>query len=132
MVDPLRSDVEEQLGKARVYSWEEGLPRSDPTNEAVNNLHANPALLKNVRELCQLQATLPGVVADLVRAKKEGRRPSEAEQRVKSAEFKYFCDRWDSLRFNGDGLLTITLAAGTSRSERERVVCPSALRRELI
>jgi len=30
------------------------------------------------------------------------------------------------------GLLTITLAAGTNRSERERVVCPSALRWELI
>jgi len=51
---------------------------------------------------------------------------------VKSAEFKYFCDRWDSLRFNSDGLLTITLAAGTNRSERKRVVCSSALRQELI
>jgi len=89
-------------------------------------------LLRNVKELCQLQATLPGVVANLVRAKKEGRRPSEAEQQVKSAEFKYFCDHWDSLRFNSNGLLTITLAAGTSRSERERVVCPSALRQEFI
>jgi len=48
------------------------------------------------------------------------------------AEFKYFCDRWDSLRFNGDELLTIMLAAGTNSRERERVVCPSALRRKLI
>jgi len=128
---PPRSDVEEQLGKVGTYSWEEGLLRSDPP-KAVNNLHANPTLLSNVKELCRLQATLPGVVTDLVRAKKEGRQPSEAEQRVKSTQFKYFCDRWDSLRFNSDGLLTITLAAGTNHSERERVVCPSALRWELI
>jgi len=132
MVDPSRSNVEEQLGKAGVYSWEEGLLRSELLNEAVNNLHANPALLRNVKELCRFQATLPGVVADLVWAMKEGRQPSEAKQRVKSAEFKYFCDCWDSLRFNSDGLLTITLAAGTDCSERERLVCPSALRRELI
>jgi len=32
-------DVEEQLGKAGVYSWEEGLLRSESPNEAVNNLH---------------------------------------------------------------------------------------------
>jgi len=120
------------LEKAGVYNWEEGLLRSESLNEAVKNLHANPTLLRNVKELCRLQATLPGVVADLVRAKKEGRRPSEAEQRVNSAKFKYFCDCWDSLRFNSDGLLTITLAASTNHSEGERVVCPSALRQELI
>jgi len=129
---PPHSDVEEQLERAGAYSWEEGLLRSDSPNKAVNNLHANPTLLRNVRELCQLQATLPGVVADLVRAKKKERRLSEAAQWVKSTEFKYFCDRWDSLRFNSDGLLTITLAAGTNRREQKRVVCPSALRRDLI
>jgi len=118
--------------KAGIYSWEEGQLWSKPLNKAVNNLHANPTLLKNVKELCRLQATLPGVVADLVRARKEGRRLNEAEQRVRSAEFKYFCDHWDSLQFNGDGLLTITLATGANRRERERVVCPFALRRELI
>jgi len=129
---PPRSDVEEQVEKAGIYSWDEGQLRSEALSKAVNNLHANPTLLRNVKELCRLQATLPGVVADLVRAKKEGRWPSEAEQWVKCVEFKYFCNRWDSLRFNGDGLLTITLAAGTNRHERERVVCPFALRRELI
>jgi len=87
-------------------------------SKAVNNLHANPMLIRNVRELCRLQTTLPGVVADLVRAKKEGRRPGEAEQWMKSAEF--------------NGLLTITLATGIIRRERERVVCPFALRQELI
>jgi len=105
------------LRKAGVYSWEEGQLRSEPLNEAVNNFHANPTLLRNVRELWRLQATLPGVVADLVRAMKEGQHPSEAEQRVKSAEFKHFCDCWDSLRFNRDRLLTITLAVGTNCSE---------------
>jgi len=54
-------------------------------------------LLRNVKELGLLQATLPEVVADLVRAEKEGGQPSEAEQLVKSAEFKYFCNCWDSL-----------------------------------
>jgi len=107
--------MEEKLGKAGTYSWEEGLLRSE-SPKAVNNLHANPILLRNVKELCRFQVTLPGVVADLVRAKKEGRRPSEAEQQVKSTEFKYFCDRWDSLRFNSDGLLTIIIGL--------RVVCP--------
>jgi len=68
---PPRSDVEEQLEKAGVYSWEERQLQSDSLNETVNNLHANPTLLRNVKELCRLQATLPGVVADLVRAKKE-------------------------------------------------------------
>jgi len=117
--------VEEQLEKEGVYGWKEGLLWSECLNEAVNNLHANPTLLRNVKELCRFQATLPGVVADLVRAKK-------AKQQVKSAEITYFCDRWDSLRFNSDGLLAITLAAGTNRSKRERIVYPSALRRKLI
>jgi len=72
------------------------------------------------------------VVADLVRAKKKGRRPSEAEQWVKCAEFKYFCDRWNSLQFNSDGLLTIMLATGVNHQERERAVSPFALRKELI
>jgi len=72
------------------------------------------------------------VVADLVRAKKEGRRPSKAEQRVKCAEFKYFCDRWDSFKFNSNGLLTITLASSTHHQGYERVVCPFAQRRKLI
>jgi len=119
------------VGKAGIYSWE-GQLQSETSSKNVNNLHANPTLLKNVRELCRLQATLPGVVADLVWAKKEGRRPSEAEQRVKCAEFRYLCDCWDSLRFNGNGLLAITLAAGTNRRVREMVVCPSALRQELM
>jgi len=123
--------VEEQIGKAGIYSQEEGQLRSEPPTKTVNNLHANPTRLWEVKELCRLQATLPGVVADLVRAKKAGQRPSEAKQRVKCAELKYFCDRWDSLQFNGDGLLTITLVTGANHQERERIVCPFVLQREL-
>jgi len=51
---------------------------------------------------------------------------------VKCAEFKYFCDCWDSLQFNSDELLTITLATGAINQEQERVVCPFPLCKELI
>jgi len=129
---PPRTDVEEQVDKAGIYSWDERQLRSEATSKAVNNLHANPTLLRNVKEVRQLQDTLPGVIADLVQTKKERQQPSNAEQRVKSAEFKYFRDRWDSLRFNSNGLLTVTLATGTNRREGKRVVWPFALRRELI
>jgi len=72
------------------------------------------------------------MVADLVWAKKEERWPSKVEKRVKCAEFKYFCDCWDCLKFNSNGLLTIVLASGTHHQERERVVCLFTLRQELI
>jgi len=85
---PPRSDVEEQLGKPGAYSWEEGQLRPESCNEAVNNFLANCTQLRNVKELCRHQATLPGVVTDLVQAKKEGRQPSEVEQQVRSAQFK--------------------------------------------
>jgi len=96
--------VEKQIGKAGVYSGAKAQLWSEPSSKAVNNLHANPTLLRNVRKLCRLQAMLPRVVDDLVRAKKKKRRPSETEQRIKCAEFKYFHDRWNFLWFNGDGL----------------------------
>jgi len=54
------------MGKAGIYSWEERRLWSEPSTKDDNNFHANPTLLRNVRELCRLQATLPGVVADLV------------------------------------------------------------------
>lgn len=91
-MDP-HSDVEEQVKKAGVYSWKKGQLRPDSLSSTVNTLHANPTLSRNVRELCKLQTTLPEVVADLVWAKKERQRPSEARHCVKCAEFKCFCDR---------------------------------------
>jgi len=111
--------VEEQIRRAGVYSWKEGQLWSNTPSKAVNTLHAKPTLLQNVRELCKLQAMLSRVVADLVWAK-EVRRPSEVKQQVKCTEFKYFCDRWDSLKFNGDGLLMIMLATGANHQDVRR------------
>jgi len=71
-------------------------------------------------------------MGEIFRAKKEGRRPGEEEQRQKGIEFQQFCHCWNSLRFNSDGFLTISLAADSRHQERERVVCPYPLRRELI
>jgi len=45
--------------------------------EVVQNLHANPVLAGNVRELQRLQESLPGVVVNIYRAKKEEQQPSE-------------------------------------------------------
>jgi len=72
------------------------------------------------------------VVADVYRAKKEGRRPSEEQRRQGCAELRLYCQRWDSLRIGPDGLLTMTLAANNRHPTRERVVCPAVIRRELI
>jgi len=101
-------------------------------SEAVQNLGVNPALAGNARELRKLQENLPGVVADVYRAKKEGRRPSEKQLRQGCAELRLYCQRWDSLRIGPDGLLTMTLAANNRHPTRERIVCPAVIRRELI
>jgi len=71
-------------------------------------------------------------VADIYQAKKERRRPSEERIRQGCAEFWLFCQRWDLLRIGQDGLLTISLAADGRHPEGKKVVCPSAIRRELI
>jgi len=89
-------------------------------------------LVDNVTELRRLQENLPGVVADVYRAKKERRRPSEEQLRQECAELRLFCQCWDSLRSGDDGLLTITLAANGRHPEKRRVVCPTAIHRELI
>jgi len=102
------------------------------TSEGINHLSANPVLADNVRELRRLQESTPGVVADVYRAKKGGQRPSEEQLRQGCAELRLYCQRWDSLRIGADGLLTITLVATNGQSERNRVVCPTAIRRELI
>jgi len=116
------------------YDWDQGQlqPKADIYPEAVNNLRANPVLADDARELRKLQADLPGVVADVYRAKKGGRRPSEEQLRQGCAELRLYCQRWESLRIGLDGLLTITLAATNGHPERKRVVCPAALRRELV
>jgi len=64
------------------------------------------------------------VVADIFRAKKEGRRPSKEQQRQGDFEFQLLCSYWDALKVSPDGLLMITLAADSRQQERDRVVCP--------
>jgi len=57
------------------YDWDQGQlqQKADTPPEVVQNLCANPVLAGNVRELQRLQESLPGVVADVYQAKKEGR-----------------------------------------------------------
>jgi len=116
------------------YDWDQSQlhQRTVTSSEAVNYLRANPVLADNVRELRRLQENTPGVVADVYRAKKGGQRPSEKQLRQGCAEFRLYCQRWDSLRIGPDGLLTITLAATDGSFERNRVICPTAICRELI
>jgi len=60
------------------------------------------------------------------------RRPSDKQRRQGCAELRLYCQRWNSLQIGPDGLLTIFLAANHGQPARERVVCPAAIRRELI
>jgi len=129
---PARFDVEAQLGDGNVYRWEHCNFRPETHSDDVQALRTNPMVYQSVKELCRLQETLPGTVADIFRAKKEGRRPSEEQQRQWDAEFQFFCRHWNSLQICPDGLLTMTLAADNRQQERDRVVCPRILRRELI
>jgi len=124
--------VETELGEGTVYRWEHGHLRTEIHSDDVQALHANPTLYQNVKQLCRFQETLPGTVADIFRAKEEGRRPSEKQQRQGDVEFQLLCRRWDAFKVSPDRLLTITLAADNRKQERDRVVCPRALRRELI
>jgi len=63
---------------------------------------------------------------------RKGKRPSEEQLRQGCAELQLYCQRWDSQRIGPNGLLTITLAATDGHPERNRVVCPTAIRRELV
>jgi len=124
--------VETELGEGAVYWWEHGHLWTETHSDDVQVLHTNPTLYQNVKELCRLQETLPGAVADIFQAKKEGRRPSEEHQQQGDVEFKLLCHCWDALKVSPDGLLMITLAADNRQQERDCVICPCALRRELI
>jgi len=116
------------------YDWDQGQleQKVGTPPEVVQNLRANPVLAGNVRELRKLQENLLEVVADVYRAKKEGRIPSEEQLRQGCAELRLYCQRWDSLRIRPDGLLAMILAASNRHPERKRVVCPAAIRRELV
>jgi len=125
-------DRETELEEGAVYRWEHGHLRTETHSDDVQALHANPILYQNVKELCQIQETLLGVVANIFRAKKEGRRPSEKQLWQRDVEFQLLCCRWDALKVSPDGLLMITLAADNRQQERDRVVCPRTLRWEMI
>jgi len=131
---PSWSELETLANRETEYDWDQGQlqPVADRFSEAVQNLRTNPVLADNVEELRKLQKDLPGVVADVYQAKKEGRRPSEEQLRQGCAKFRLLCQRWGSLRIGQDGLLTITLAANCRHPDRKRVVCLAAMRRELI
>jgi len=124
--------VETELGEGAVYQWEHGRLRTETHSYGVQALRANPTLYQNVKKLCRLQETLPEAVADIFRAKKEGRRPSNEPQRQGDLEFQLLCCHWDSLKVSPDGLLMMTLAADNRQQEKDRIICPRALRRELI
>jgi len=59
------------------YDWDQGQlqQKAGTPPGVVQNLRANPVLAGNVRELRKLQENPPGVIADVYRAKKKGRRP---------------------------------------------------------
>jgi len=131
---PPRSELRAPDHPGIEYDWDQGQlqQKAGTPPEVVQNLRANPVLASNVRELRKLQENLPGVVADVYRAKKERRQLSEEQLRQGCTELRLYCQRWDSLRIGPDGLLTMTLAASNRHPERKRVVCPAAIRRELV
>jgi len=127
---PPRSELETLAHPGVGYDWDQGQlkQKADKPLEVVQNLRANPVLAGNIKELRKLQENLPGVVANVYRAKKEGRRPSKKQLRQGCAELCLYCQRWDSLRIGQNGVLTMTLAATDRHPERKRVVCPAAIR----
>jgi len=78
---PSRSELETLCNTTESYDWEQGRLqlRTATPPEDVQNLRVNPVLADNVKELQQLQETLPGVVADVYRdVSKKRRSPSPA------------------------------------------------------
>jgi len=90
---PLRSELETLVHSGVEYDWDQGQLKqmADKPPEVVQNLRANPVLAGNIQELRKLQENLPGVVADVYRAKKEERRPSKEQLRQGCAEFRLYC-----------------------------------------
>jgi len=115
-------------------NWDPTPPpqRADTPPEVTQDLRAEPVSADGIKELRHLQENLPGVVADVYRSKREGRRPSDKQRKQRCAEWRLYCRRWNSLRIGPDGLLTVSLAANHSRPTQERTLCPAAIRRELI
>jgi len=106
--------------------------RADMPPEVTQDLRAEPVSTNGVPELQYLQENLPGVVADVYRMKREGRRPSAKQRKQGCAEWRLYCQRWDALRIGPDGLLTMFWATNHSQPIQEGTLCPAALRQELI
>jgi len=64
---PSRSELDALCNPEQSYDWDQGQlqPRANAPPEGIYNLRINPVLADNVRELQQLQETLPRVVADI-------------------------------------------------------------------
>jgi len=90
-----RSELEALIHPGVEYDWNQGQlqQKADTAPKVVQNLRANPVLAGNVSELRRLQESLPGVVADVYRAKKEGQRPSEEQLRQGCVELRLYCQR---------------------------------------
>jgi len=100
--------------------------------EVPHNFRAKPVWTGGLKELRHFQENSSGVVAEVYRAKQEGRRPSDEQQSQGCAELRLHFRRWNSLRAGPDDLLTMSVASKHRQSTRERVVCPTAIRWELI
>jgi len=131
---PSRSDTETQANPMARTNGGQSQPTpvvsKDP--EAVQTLRANPVLANNVTELREAQMNLPGVLAVVYQAKRKRRRPNEVQLGQGYVEFRLLCQSWDSLWIENDGLSAITLSASDKHPEKKQVVCPEAMRRELI
>jgi len=90
---PPRSELRTLAHPGIKYDWDQGQlqPRTGTSPEAINHLRANPVLADNVRELQKLQENLPGVVADVYQAKKEGQRPSKEQLRQGCTGLRLYC-----------------------------------------
>jgi len=67
--------------------------RAGTPPKVTQNLRAKPVSADGVRELRHLQENFPGVVADVYRAKREGRRPSDKQRNQGCAEWRLYCRR---------------------------------------
>jgi len=129
-----QSKLDKQDPLENEYDWNQSQlqQRAGMPPVVVHNLRAKPVWTGNIRELRHLQGNLLGVVANVYRTKQEGRRTSDKQQRQGCTELQLYCQRWNSLRIGPDGLLTMSLATNHGQPAKERVVCPTAIRQELI
>jgi len=125
---PAHLDKETKLGEGTVYQWEHGHLWIETHSGDVQALRANSTLYQNVKELCRLQETLPGAVADIFWAKKgaDGLAKNSSGRETLSSNSSVVAE------ITSRSVLIITQAVDNRQPKRDRVVCPRALRQELI